>query len=226
MSTITPDALSSLGLSSYEAEHTYEEGGEELGQEEFLKLMTTQLANQDPLKPMENGEFLGDLAQFSTVTGIEELTTAFEGLAQSMTQWQTLQGATLVGQEVLVPGNTAALEAGQPIEGALDLSSSASAVTVDIYDATGQLVDSMNLGTQASGLVEFSWDGVLANGSTAPPGRYEIRASAQYGGSVEAVSPLVSGEVGSVTLNSSTSGLMLNVNGVGEIGLSQIYRIG
>lgn len=226
MSTIQPDALSRLGLSSYEAGKTYTEGADELGQEEFLKLMTTQLANQDPLKPMENGEFLGELAQFSTVTGIEELSASFETLAQSMTQWQTLQGASLVGQEVLVSGEFAELQPGQPLEGAIELTASASAVRLDILDAAGQPVQTLDLGAQASGLHEFSWDGTLADGSPAPAGRYQIRATAQSGEATEAVSTLVSGVVGSVTLDSTTSGLQLNVNGIGEIGFSQVRRIG
>lgn len=226
MSTIQPDALSDLGLRSFEASHTNAEGGDELGQEEFLRLMTTQLANQDPLKPLENGEFLGELAQFSTVAGIKELSASFETLAQSMTQWQTLQGASLVGQEVLVPGQFAELQPGQALEGAIELTASASAVRIEILNAAGQPVQTLDLGAQAPGLHEFTWDGTLADGSSAPAGRYQIRATAQSGEATEAVSSLVSGEVSSVRLDSATSGLQLNVNGIGEIDLSQVRRIG
>ena len=89
----------------------------ELGQEEFLRLMITQLENQDPFKPLESGEFLGQLAQFGTVSGLAELQTSFEGLASSLVSNQALQAAGLIGQSVLAEGGTGHYEAGQPLRG-------------------------------------------------------------------------------------------------------------
>jgi len=86
----------------------------DLGLNDFFKLMVTQLKNQDPMKPLENGEFLSQIAQFGTVSGIDKLNKTFEGLAANLTSGQAIQAGNLIGREVLVPGGVAALAPGQP----------------------------------------------------------------------------------------------------------------
>ena len=108
-----------------------------LGQEDFLELMTTQLQNQDPFKPMENGDFLAQMAQFSTVDGIQNLQKSFEQLSQSLVSNQALQAAGLVGRSVLAPTGLAALESGGAVKGVVSLPASSSEVTVHITDASG-----------------------------------------------------------------------------------------
>ena len=223
MNTI-PDAavLEELGLSK-----SVQNGARktELGQEDFLTLMTTQLKNQDPFKPMENGEFLGQLAQFGAVTGIENLQQAFEGLASSLSSNQAFQAASLVGHEVLVTGNTAQLVEGVPVTGAVELPNPVSSMSVGVYDQGGQLIRRMDMGDQAAGMAPFSWDGLAEDGSVAPPGNYEIRAEAIYGGANEAFDVLLARRVQSVSLPGSGVGMQLELAGLGQVDFSEIRQI-
>ncbi|MGB5338813.1 MAG: flagellar hook capping FlgD N-terminal domain-containing protein, partial [Gammaproteobacteria bacterium] len=132
----------------------------ELGQDDFLTLMTAQMKNQDPMKPLENGEFLGQLAQFGTVTGLEELKAEIQKLAGSLTSDQSLQAAGMLGREVLVPGATGVLTEEGEIRGAVELPNSVANLKISIYDQAGQLVRNMDLGVQPAGLADFSWDGL------------------------------------------------------------------
>lgn len=195
-----------------------------LGQAQFLELMITQLRNQDPFKPMESGEFLGQLAQFGTVSGIAELKTSFEQLSGALVSSQALQASAIVGRNVLVPAETATLEAGAGLSGAVDLPENASAVTVGVYDQSGALVKTINLGAQPAGLVEINWDGRGEDSQALPAGTYTLRAEASFGAHREAVETLVSTRVDSVTM-SAASGLMLNTSGLGQVSLADVRRI-
>ena len=193
-----------------------------LGQEDFLRLMTTQLQNQDPFKPMENGEFLGQMAQFSTVSGIQELQTSFATLASSLSANQTLQAATLVGRSVLVPSGSGWLSAGEALRGAAFAPSSGQ-VLVDIVDASGQTVRSLDLGTQPAGLASFSWDGLDDGGEAAAEGAYTLRARLVQGASQTALETLAAGRVQSVGL--SRDGLTLDLLGLGPASLGDVLQI-
>jgi flagellar basal-body rod modification protein FlgD len=198
---------------------------ETLGQEDFLTLMTTQLRNQDPFKPMDNGEFLSQLAQFGTVSGINELKTSFGDLSNSLYSNQSLQAAGMVGHEVLVPSRYGLLAQGGALGGAVDLPEAASNLSVGIYDMTGQLVRKVDLGVQPAGLVKFSWDGLSTDGAPAPPGRYEIRAEAIHGGINEAYDVLMTTQVESVTLPKGGGALTLELAGIGQVDFSDIRQI-
>ncbi|RLA22214.1 MAG: flagellar hook assembly protein FlgD, partial [Gammaproteobacteria bacterium] len=163
----------------------------ELGQEAFLELMVTQLKNQDPLNPMENGEFLSQIAQFSTVTGIEELNSSFSGLSSSISADQGLQAANLVGRTVVVPADAAVLAAGGIVQGEISLPTSTPSLSVTITDSNGALVRRLDLSTQEAGQVPFSWDGLLEDGTYADPGLYQITAEANVGGEIKALATQV-----------------------------------
>jgi flagellar basal-body rod modification protein FlgD len=193
-----------------------------LGQEDFLRLMTAQLQNQDPFKPMENGEFLGQMAQFSTVSGIQELQTSFATLASSLSANQTLQAATLVGRSVLVPSSSGWLSEGEELRGAAFAPSSGQ-VMVDIVDASGQTVRSLDLGTQPAGLASFSWDGLDDGGEAAAEGAYTLRARLVQGSSQTALETLAAGRVQSVGL--SRDGLTLDLLGLGPASLGDVLQI-
>ncbi len=197
---------------------------DELGQEDFLKLMVTQFRNQDPFEPMDNGQFLGQLAQFSTVSGIDSLNSGFSGLAGALQDEQALQAANLVGRTVVAETGTAYYN-GSSVSGALDLRSSASAVEIDITDATGQLVQRIQLGEQPAGNVPFAWDGRTAEGRAADPGQYNLTARVIRGQNIESVPTLIESRVDSVTLGRNGAGMTLNLAGGGSLALSQIYRI-
>lgn len=196
-----------------------------LGQEDFLTLMITQFQNQDPFEPMDNGEFLGQLAQFSTVSGIESLNTAFGGLAGSMQDSQALQAASLVGRRVLAVSDAAYLGDSGSVSGALELDSSASNVQVDIIDAAGALVQRIELGQQPAGLVNFTWNGTASDGDRAPEGQYRIAARVIRGADVESAPTVIESRIQSVTLGQFGSGLSLNLDGGLSMPLGQVYQI-
>ncbi len=197
----------------------------ELGQKDFLKLMTTQLQNQDPFKPMENGDFIAQLAQFGTVSGIEDVRTELQNLSGSLVSNQAMQAAGMLGRDVLVPTNQAVLASGGTVNGAVDLPNSVAAMNIGVYSQNGQLVKSIGMGSQSPGMVTFSWDGLATDGSVAPPGRYEIRAEATNGGINSAYEVLLADTVQSVSLPSGGRSLTLELNGLGAVDFSQVRQI-
>ncbi|MGM0676982.1 MAG: flagellar hook assembly protein FlgD [Pseudomonadota bacterium] len=218
--------LEGLGLTSSTSSKADTGKRDELGQEDFFKLMITQLQNQDPFEPMENGDFLGQIAQFGTVNGIGELQSSFEGIAQSVQSAQTLQAASLVDREVLVPVDMAGLGPEGGVRGALDLKSSAEEVTVGVYDAAGALVRRIPMGAQPSGMQSFHWDGTTDQGERAPPGVYEFRANAVRDGESEQPELLLNARVESVRTDQRNGGIKLQIEGFGEMDFSEVRRIG
>ena len=196
-----------------------------LGQEDFLTLMITQFQNQDPFEPMDNGEFLGQLAQFSTVNGISSLNDSFASLSASMADNQALQAAGLVGNRVLAVTDIGYLANGATLRGGLELESSATNVQVDITDPSGQLVQRLNLGEQPAGIVRFEWDGVNANGRPADSGQYQVSARVIRGTNIESAPTVIEAEIQSVTLGQFGGGMTLNLAGGQEMPLGQVYQI-
>jgi flagellar basal-body rod modification protein FlgD len=197
----------------------------DLGQEDFLTLMITQFKNQDPFEPMDNGEFLGQLAQFSTVSGIDSLNTSFAGLSGALQDEQALQAANLVGRSVMAITDIGHLEQSGSLNGAVELYSSASNVQVDITDEYGQLVQRLNLGQQTAGMVNFSWDGIDSSGDEAPTGHYQVTARVIRGAEVESTPTLIEADIQSVTLGRFGAGMTLNLNGGSALSLAQVYQI-
>lgn len=215
--------ISDLGLSKTEPRKEKTE----LGQDEFLKLMITQLKNQDPFKPLENGDFIAQMAQFSSVSGLENLQKSFESLATSMQSNQALQASTMVGREVVVPTDNALVSNGSGISGSIYLPSSGGNITMNIESSTGELVREFTLGQHAAGDINFQWDGRNANGDVVPSGKYFFRASANIEGNSEpeALETFVSAKVESVTLNPKTRGITLNLMDLGSVAFSDIKEI-
>ncbi len=197
----------------------------ELGQGDFLKLMITQFKNQDPFEPMDNGEFLGQLAQFSTVSGIDSLNSAFASLAGSIQGEQALQAANLVGRSVLAITDTGYLSKVGSLDAAIELDAAAGDVQVDVTDASGQLVKRLYLGEQAGGIVRFSWDGLDSSGERMQPGNYQLSARIVRGTAIESAPTLIEADVESVTLGQSGQGMTLNLRGGSALSLSQVYQI-
>lgn len=173
MSTIGSDLYNSLGLTTSSKVAKKEDA---LGQADFLKLMTEQLQHQDPLKPMENSAFLGQLAQFSTVQGIGDLNTKVGNFSDSMNSDQVLKGAALVGHNVLVPSAQVAIDATGSAKGVV-AATSAGFVNFEITDANGTFVKQLSVPASAAGEVSFAWDGTDANGNRMAAGKYGITAT-------------------------------------------------
>jgi flagellar basal-body rod modification protein FlgD len=197
----------------------------ELGQQAFLDLMVTQLKNQDPFKPMESGEFLGQIAQFSTVHGITELQQSFATLATSLQSSQALQASTMVGRDVVIPRSTFTLRAGQTVPVSAILPATAGAVTVTINDAAGQVVRQVQLGMQDAGTLRFEWDGLRNDGLPAAPGTYGVRIDAAIDGKTQGLSPAVRARVDSVSLDRTGLAPTLNVDGHGPVAMSEVIEI-
>ena len=196
-----------------------------LNSNSFLTLLVTQLQNQDPTQPMDSTAFVSQLAQFSQVTGIQQLQTSFSNLAQSLTGSQALQAATLVGHGVMAPSATAALS-GSALAGAVTVPNAASDVVVQITDASGSAVRTLDLGPQNAGSVGFRWDGKSDAGTQMPDGVYGIRAAFQTGGGApQAAATCGAGLVQSVSLGSNGQPPTLNVLGLGSVSLAQVQQI-
>ena len=218
----TNNVFSQLGLTQTP---DTEKANDELGQDEFLELMTAQLKFQDPLKPMENGDFLAQMAQFGTVSGIDDLNENFNSMAASLQSNQALQASTLVGRQVLVPAEVGFLQEGANMKGAIDLDQPASNVVVTVKNDVGQVVHRQELGLQQAGLVDFEWDGLDENGTRMPAGEYQIEAEVHSGTDISAGSVLSVVDVESVTLGTAGQDLTLTVTGLGDLELSQVRKI-
>ncbi len=197
----------------------------DLGQSDFLRLMVAQVQNQDPLQPQANGEFLSQLAQFSTNDGITKMQASIEQLANSLQSNQALQASALVGRKVLVESNKMALGADGGATASITSAEGLSNVTANIYTQSGELVKKIPLGQTGTGLFQFSWDGTNDKGERAAAGNYKLEVTANYQGQEVAVKTMTSANVDSVTLGQNGEGLKLNVAGIGSVSLDQVRQI-
>ncbi|MCQ2029619.1 flagellar hook assembly protein FlgD [Stutzerimonas zhaodongensis] len=197
-----------------------------LGKNEFLQLLVTQLNNQNPLEPQENGEFIAQLAQFSTVEGVEKLNSSVSTMLSGYQSSQALQASSLVGRKVIVPTDKAVVDTSETFKASLVLPTTSSNVAVNVYDSAGTVVNRINMGQQQAGNVSFMWDGKDSSGKTLPPGTYRFEAQATYQGETKGLYTMLPANVDSVTLGQNGGELQLNLAGVGSIGLSKVQVIG
>jgi flagellar basal-body rod modification protein FlgD len=193
----------------------------EIGKQ-FLTLLVTQLQNQDPMNPMDNSQVTTQLAQLSTAQGITDLNATVTGLVSQLQASQAMQGAALIGHEVLAQGNSLTL-GGSGAAGGVDLAAAADQVKVDILDGAGNVVRSLSLGKQPAGLAQFAWDGNDASGNAVAQGTYSFKVTATAAGSAVTATPYSLEQVQSVSLDSS--GVNVQLANLGSVGLSQIKQI-
>lgn len=163
MSTIDNSNAASSVLDQYSSasKNSDKPKTNEMGQDEFLKLMIAELNNQNPLDPQDNGEFIAQLAQFSTVEGLDKLNNTTEGMSSNMRSSQALQASTLVGQSVIVEGNEMGLLLNKGIvSGFSELPETVTDLTLTIEDENGQLLEQVSLGNHAEGEMSIRWDGL------------------------------------------------------------------
>jgi flagellar basal-body rod modification protein FlgD len=196
---------------------------QELGSDQFITLMVAQMKNQDPLKPADPAEFLGQLAQFSTVSGVRAMQDSMTDMLTAMRSPQMLSGTGMVGREVLGATNAATFDGTTPINAAADLPIGASGALAVVKDAAGTIVRQIPLSARP-GLNGFSWDGRDDAGVSAPPGRYSIEVAALSAGRSEPVPTLLYGRVDSVTLDTSSGSLILNTSH-GALPLTAVRRV-
>jgi len=214
-----------LGLVSSDPNSKKTTPNDQVGQDQFLKLMLAQMQNQDPMKPMQSGEFLTQIAQFSSAKGIADMAQSFTTLSNSLTSNQALQASSLIGRVVLSPSNTGFLEQGQGMGGSVDLTSSAQNMNVTVYDQNGSVVKTIPMGNQQSGTVYFSWDGTDSNGNQMPAGLYQVEATAGVGDSTQSLPINMAARVESVTMGKNGQGVTLNLAGLGSIDFNNVREI-
>ncbi len=201
-------------------------GKEELGKNEFLELLVAQLNNQNPLEPQSNGDFIAQLAQFSTVEGVEKLNGSMESILANNHSSQALQASSLVGRKVIIPTDKAVVDTSETFKGSVLLPQSSSNVYVNVYSADGSLVARVNLDAQEAGNISFMWDGKNSDGETMPPGTYKFEAEASVEGENKGLHTFLPANVDSVTLGQGGGELLLNLAGLGSVPLSQVQIIG
>jgi flagellar basal-body rod modification protein FlgD len=214
------------GSSSSSSSSTGVNGGATLGGTDFLTLMLAQLKNQDPTSPVDSNTFLSQLAQLSEVQGINSLNTSFSSLSTSLGSSQALQASSLLGHQALVASPTANFATGSTVTGAIAVPQTTSDVVLGITNSAGVLVRNIDLGAQSAGMTSFTWDGMGSNGSAVPAGTYTL--TAQYAGQTKgstAATTYVNGTVQSVSMGAGSTGMTVNVAGVGSVPFSSVQQI-
>ena len=227
MNTINNNGLMT-DLYWQEEEVKVADGSEQkLSQEDFFSLLTEQLAHQDPTKPVDNDQMVAQMTSFSMAEGITDLNERFENFAASMTSNQALQASSLIGQNVLVEGNVGYMGAeGAGFSGVVVNDQSVQDMKITISNQYGEIVKTIDAGTQPAGNVQFEWDGNDANGNPLAAGQYVVNATGSANGEGVAIATAVNRHVGSVSLAGSGQGVILNLDGDVSISLDDVTQIG
>ena len=202
------------------------DGTSALGKDAFLQLLVTQMKNQNPLDPQDNTQFVAQLAQFSSLESMQSLNSSVSTIANNYQSSQALQASSLVGRSVIAQTDTAVVDPTKGLTGSVALTSSSSNTTVGVYNAKGDLVRSIDLGSQSAGNASFTWDGKDSNGAVAAAGTYTFKAAATVDGTATAMSTYLPATVNSVTMGTNGGELTLNLAGLGSVALSKVQTIG
>lgn len=196
---------------------------DQLGQDAFLQLMITQLRHQDPTSPMDPADFLGQLAQFGTVTGIQGVQDSMSTLADALRSSQVLGGTSLVGRDVLVEADTASMGETGSVYGTAEIPEGTRTAALVITDSSGQQVRRIALDPK-QGEFAFEWDGTTETGARVPTGEYQISVVADVAGQSEQLPTQLLARVGSVTIDPSDYSLTLNTD-LGPVTLGKVRRV-
>lgn len=191
-------------------------------EDRFLKLLVTQMKNQNPLNPLDNAQVTSQMAQLSTVSGIEKLNTTLQSLTAGLAATQSMQATSMIGRGVLVPGSATALQAGRAVAG-VELAQPADKVIVSIHDASGNVLQQVDIGARAAGVSAFQWDGVTDRGTAATDGVYTISVNATSGGKKVEATPLAFGQVTAVA--PGAQGAMFTIGERENVAFSDIRQI-
>lgn len=222
---MTIDVTSALGNNSgtTSTKKKTDENSPEAIQERFMSLLVAQLKNQDPLAPMDNAQVTSQMAQLNTVTGINKLNSTMEGVAASINGNQTAQATSMLGRAVLTEGNDLALVEGQAV-GSLQLDQSVDILRVNVLDAGANVVRTIDVGPQAKGTHEFTWDGKSDDGSTLPAGNYKFEIEAKAAGKDASATPLTLSVVQGIR-NAGAEGTKLLTSNGGEVSFADIKQV-
>lgn len=182
-------------------------------QNQFLTMLVTQLKNQDPTNPMDNSQLTTQLAQINTLSGIEKLNTTLGSISGQISTSQSLQSSTLIGHGVMVNGGQVLVGNGTTTPFGVELASASTGTSATIKDASGTLIDTVDLGALSAGVHTFSWDGKLTDGSVAPDGKYSVAIAASNGNTQLVAQPLNYAYVNGVSTANNTTKLDLGTMG-------------
>lgn len=224
MSTTDPLAAIAAQTQASLAAAQQKKSANNLGIEDFLTLMTTQLKNQDPMKPLDGTQFVAQLAQFGAVSGIQQMQGSIESLATSLRSTQVLNGTSLVGHDVMAQADSFSYTEGVGVTGEVDVPAGAATLQIRITDSSGALVREIS-SVPTTGINPFAWDGMRADGTVAASGEYNIEAIAANGDQNASLELLMAGRVSSVTIDSQGTGLTLNTGALGSISMNNIRRV-
>jgi flagellar basal-body rod modification protein FlgD len=216
------DLLDKLGLKS--AEEVQNNSRDTLGQEEFLTLMTAQLQNQDPMEPMDNGDFIAQMAQFSTVTGITDMANSMKAMADELKQFRVASISSIMGNSVLVPGDVTVADRNGELHGVFELDKTSIDTRVNFVDAqSGELLKAKNMGPQATGLIGFEWRDLPA---AYRDGSKEIRVEVMvnHGEGLENLQPSLFSKVVGAALNKDTGSTNLELENEQTVDASSVLR--
>ncbi|MBI6566483.1 flagellar hook assembly protein FlgD [Pseudomonas synxantha] len=203
-------------------------GSQSLGKDAFLQLLVTQLKNQNPLSPQDNGAFVAQLAQFSSLEGINTLNDSVNNISSNFSSSQALQASSLVGRSIIIQSDKAMVDTSKSMNGSVEVPSAVGNVSVKITDKDGNVVRTVDMGAQSAGSQSFIWDGKNEKGEIAPAGTYTFNASTKNDkGDAVALATSLPATVTSVTLSKTGGEMLLNLaGGMGSVKLSQIQTIG
>ena len=202
-------------------------GKQDLKQEDFLSLLTKQLSQQDPFKPVSNDQMIAQMASFATVDGIGKMNTQFESLNSAMTSNQALQASSLVGRDVLVPGAAGVKKDDAGMAAMVKLPSSVDNLFVRIEDEMGQLVRTMDVGAKPAGDNRVEWDGKDQNGNPLPAGKYKVKAAGLLDGTSTEFGVSTYANVNSVLLGKGDGNVLLNLAGfTSPVKLAEVLEVG
>lgn len=191
-------------------------------QDRFMTMLVAQMKNQDPMNPLDNAQVTSQLAQLSTVTGIDKLNATLESLMGSYRSSQSLEAVNMIGHGVLVPGSGIDLADKTALLG-VELGTQVDKLEVTIFNAAGQEVNKLDLGAQQPGMIPLTWDGKAADGSDSPDGHYTFKVEAKLGNEKMSATALQFGLVTSVS--TSSQGPKLNVPGLGDVDFADVRQV-
>tara|TARA_R110002153_G_scaffold94766_2_gene228267 strand:- start:11034 stop:11720 length:687 start_codon:yes stop_codon:yes gene_type:complete len=204
-----------------------DESNQKLSQEDFFSLLTEQLANQDPSKPVDNDQMVAQMTSFTMADGISQLNEKFETFATSMTSNQALQASSLIGQQVLLQGDVAHMSSeGQGVSGVVINDATTLNTKITIESESGSIVKTIDIGTQPAGNIQFNWDGKDSAGNIMAAGNYVVKAQGNVSGEPQQLVTAVNRHVDSVSLAGSGQGVILNLDGDVSVKLDDVIQLG
>lgn len=231
MATSFDATLSGLGIRRYGTDAAGQpapassgKGLEQMGQSDFIALLTAQMKNQDPFEPVDNSQMVAQMAQFSSLAGISEMSSTLKAISDKLGAVTNGNALSYVGRTVLTAGSVAYPREAGGFAGAIELDADATDVNVTISNANGEVLKSVNLGKQAKGTVNFDWDGSTQSGEPAGDGPFKLTVNARDSGTSIVSRPLVWAPVASVSMPAGGEPV-LSVIGVGNIKSSDVRQI-